>query len=205
MEDEVRPYSDRAIWLAEKDEELARAINSVVELPEPSPSVDIYFYLLRSIVSQQLSVKVAAIIWQRFQDLFPGSYPKPDLVLNTPDEELRSIGLSRQKLGYMKNVAQFALEEGMAFELLNQMDDKSIIDYLTQIKGVGKWTVQMVLMFPMDRPDVFPVDDLGIQVKMIKYYALKGEKKELRKRMIELAEEWKPYRSMASKLLWRAE
>ena len=205
MEDDVRPYSDIVIWLAEKDKELARAINSVVELPQPSPSVDIYFYLLRSIVSQQLSVKVAAIIWQRFQDLFPGNYPKPDLVLNTPDEDLRSIGLSRQKLGYMKNVAQFAIEKGMTFELLNQMEDKAIIAYLTQIKGVGKWTVQMVLMFPMDRPDVFPVDDLGIQVKMIKYYALTEEKKELRKRMTELAEQWKPYRSIASKLLWRAE
>ena len=101
-------------------------------------------------------------------------------------------------------LASFAIENGMSFEILSAKSDEEIIKYLTEIKGVGKWTVQMVLMFPMDRPDVFPVDDLGIQTKMIAHYKLEGEKKVLRKRMIEIAENWKPYRSLASKYLWNS-
>ena len=120
----------------------------------PEPSVDIYFDLLQSIVSQQLSVKVAAIIWQRFLDLFPDQYPTDRILQEETDEVLRSVGLSRQKANYLRNVATFSIENGMGFELLCAKTDEEIIAYLTQIKGVGKWTVQMVLMFPMDRPNV---------------------------------------------------
>src|SRR5690606_7014060 len=118
----------------------------------PTPSVDVYYYLLNSIVSQQLSVKVADIIWNRFLDLFPERYPVPEELTNKTDGELRGIGLSFQKLNYMRNVADFSMEYGMEFEMLDDWTDDEIIKYLTQIKGVGKWTVQMVLMFPMDRP-----------------------------------------------------
>ncbi len=197
-----KPYDEIAEILKEKDARLKQIIESVKDPIVPEPSVDIYFDLLQSIVSQQLSVKVAAIIWQRFLDLFPDQYPTDCVLQQETDEVLRGVGLSRQKANYLRNVATFSIENGMDFELLSAKTDDEIIAYLTQIKGVGKWTVQMVLMFPMDRPNVFPVDDLGIQTKMIGHYNLKGEKKELRKQMLAIAESWEPYCSLASKYLW---
>lgn len=181
---------------------MSRIVSSVSVEPEPTPSVDIGYYLMSSIVSQQLSTKVADIIWKRFTELFKDEYPDPKAVLETSGDALRNIGLSRQKSKYLKNVAQFALENDMRFEILNAMSDEEIIHSLTSISGVGKWTVQMVLMFPMDRPDVFPVDDLGIQTKMKHWYGLTTEKKELKQDMQEIAEVWKPYRTLACKYLW---
>lgn len=201
----MKPYSEIIQILEKKDKRLAIVIKQVDKHPEPTLSIDIYYYLLRSIVSQQLSVKVADIIWNRFIDLFPDRHPSEDMLMNKSDSDLRAIGLSRQKISYLKNVANFSLERGMHFDLLGEKSDDEIIDYLTEIKGVGKWTVQMVLMFPMDRADVFPVDDLGIQTKMKKYFKIELEKKEMRIKMIEIAEEWRPYRSLASKLLWNAQ
>jgi DNA-3-methyladenine glycosylase II len=199
-----KPYHEIASILKTKDAIIKRIIESVTDSIEPEPSVDIYFDLLQSIVSQQLSVKVAAIIWNRFLALFPDQYPTDWTLKERTDAELRSVGLSRQKANYLRNVAVFSIENGMDFETLNDKSDDAFIAYLTEIKGVGKWTVQMVLMFPMDRPDVFPIDDLGIQTKMIAHYKLTGEKKEIRKQMTEIAEKWRPYRSLASKYLWKS-
>lgn len=133
------------------------------------------------------------------------SYGEIKSFLESKDEVLRSAGLSRQKLSYIKNVAQFSLENDMSFEYLNAMSDEEIIKYLTAIKGIGKWTVQMVLMFPMDRQDIFPVDDLGIQVKMKYWYKLDLEKKALKDELIKISEKWKPYRSLGAKYLWKSE
>jgi DNA-3-methyladenine glycosylase II len=201
----MKPYSEIITILQKKDKTLSDLIKTVEQLPEPTLSIDIYYYLMQSIVSQQLSVKVADIIWNRFIDLFPERHPTENILLSLSDSELRAIGLSRQKISYLKNVANFSLDRGMHFDLLGEKSDEEIIKYLTEIKGVGKWTVQMVLMFPMDRPDVFPIDDLGIQTKMKKYYKIDLEKKELKAKMNDLAEGWKPYRSLASKLLWNAQ
>jgi len=201
----MKSYPEIIELLIEQDKRIGDVVQQVEVQPEPTLSIDIYYYLLQSIVSQQLSVKVAEIIWNRFLDLFPDRHPEENLLLEKSDTELRGIGLSRQKMGYLRNVGNFSLESGMHFDLLGEKSDEEIIAYLTEIKGVGKWTVQMVLMFPMDRPDVFPVDDLGIQTKMKKYYKIDSEKKELRDKMNELAEEWRPFRSLASKLLWNAQ
>lgn len=200
----MRPYEDIIAELSQKDHVLKIAANHLAESIEPTPSVDIYYYLLNSIVSQQVSTKVAQIIWQRFVDLFPEQYPEPLILMNKEDSELRAAGLSYQKAGYLKNVADFAVEHGMEFESLNEMTDEGIVKYLTQIKGVGKWTVQMVLMFPMDRPNVFPVDDFGIQTKMKKFYKLSEDKKKLKQQMLEISEKWNPYKTMACKVLWAA-
>ncbi|MCB9225333.1 MAG: hypothetical protein R2780_00875 [Crocinitomicaceae bacterium] len=201
----MKPYRDIMAALAKTDPIMAEVIKKVKEDIHPTPSIDVYYYLLHSIVSQQLSTKVADVIWKRFLDLFPDQYPDERELLLKEDWELRDIGLSHAKLNYMKNVADFSLTEGMLFDKLDEMDDQEIIKYLTQIKGVGQWTVQMILMFPMDRPNVFPIDDLGIQTKMKKYYALDQDKKELRIKMIEISENWAPYKTMASKLLWKAQ
>lgn len=198
-------YQEITTLLIKKDARFKIISEASKSAIHPTPSIDIYYYLLNSIVSQQLSVKVAEIIWKRFLDLFPDQYPSEDLVLQKTDEELRAVGLSFQKLGYLKNVADFSKSKGMLFEQLAELSDEAIIDYLTEIKGVGKWTVQMVLMFPMDRPDVFPVDDLGIQTKMKSFYKLNSTKKDLKDEMLKIADNWKPYRTLASKLLWNAQ
>lgn len=160
--------------------------------------------LCASIMSQQLSTKVAEVIYKRFLDLYGGSEPTPQQILNTPAEVLRSIGLSNAKVNYVHNVARFAIEHGMDEEKLNKMTNEEVIDYLTEIKGVGRWTVEMLLMFTLGREDVFAVDDLGIQQSMIRLYKLKtDDKKELRQKMLKISGKWAPYRTYACMYLWR--
>jgi DNA-3-methyladenine glycosylase II len=164
---------------------------------------DLCHYLCASIMSQQLSTKVAAVIHQRFLDLFGGIAPSPEQILTIPPDTLRGIGLSNAKAQYVRNVAQFALEKGMSPKQLNRMTDEGIIEYLTQIKGVGKWTAEMLLMFALKREDVFPADDLGIQQAMIRLYALdSSDKKILKQEMHRIAAKWSPYRTYASMHLW---
>jgi len=165
---------------------------------------DIYLSLLGSIISQQLSTKVARVIRNRFLDLFPDGYPQPKAVLAQPDETLRGAGLSYQKLGYIRNVATFALAENLDYNLIGQMDDEALIKHLIQIKGVGRWTAEMILMFTLTRPDVFPIDDLGIQNAMKKSYNLTQTGKLLQAEMIRIAENWRPYRTLASRYLWQS-
>lgn len=171
---------------------------------KPSKSEDLYHKLLSSIVSQQLSTKVAAVIFRRFTALFPNDYPHPQLVLEAPDEVLRGAGLSFQKIGYVRNVAAFAAEGNMAHATIDAMESEDLIRHLTQIKGVGRWTVEMLLMFALERPDVFPVDDLGIQNAMKRHYGLEEAGKALKLRMQDIAENWRPYRTIASKYLWQS-
>ena len=158
-------YKEQIKYLS-KDKVLKEVIMNAAKEVKPSLEFDIYHYLLDSIVSQQLSIKVADIIFNRVLDLFPERYPEANYLINLDDEVLRKAGLSYRKVSYLKNVASFSLNNSMDYEFLQKMSDVEIINYLTQIKGVGKWTVQMLLMFPLDRPDVFPVDDLGIQTNM---------------------------------------
>jgi len=182
-------------------------ILAIVEAQAPltsSRSEDLYYKLLGSIVSQQLSTKVAATIFRRFTELFPANYPSPQLLLDAPDELLRSAGLSFQKIGYVRNVAAFALQGNLEHSTINAMGDEDLIKHLTQIKGVGRWTVEMLLMFALERPDVFPVDDLGIQNAMKRHYGLEETGKPLRLKMMEISEIWRPYRTIASKYLWKS-
>lgn len=180
-----------------------RIISNSVVIPEFTPSGNVYFDLLDSIVSQQLSVKVASVIFNRFCALFPDNYPHPDLLTSMPIENLRSAGLSFQKAAYLQNVAAFSREYNLENHAWELMDDDEIIAYLTRIKGVGKWTVQMILMFTIGRPDVFPIDDLGIQQAMIRLHNLDKTDKQLKNKMTDLAEPWRPYRTIACRYLWR--
>ncbi|MCC9135091.1 DNA-3-methyladenine glycosylase family protein [Pontibacter silvestris] len=167
-------------------------------------SEDLYFKLLSSIVSQQLSTKVAATIFRRFLELFPEQYPYPDLVLSAPNETLRGAGLSFQKIGYLRNVAMFAAKGNLNHAIIDALEDEELIKHLTQIKGVGRWTVEMLLMFALERPDVLPVDDVGIQNAMKRHYGLTETGKALRVRMAEIGESWRPYRTIACKYLWQS-
>jgi len=173
-------------------------------MPDFTPSGRIYYDLLESIVSQQLSVKVADVIFKRFLNLFPDNYPHPNLVIAIEFDKLRSVGLSGQKAGYLQNVAQFAIDNDLEKIDWAALSDEEIISFLTQIKGVGKWTVQMLLMFTLARPDIFPIDDLGIQQGMQRLFKIEEQNPRLLKiKMIELAEPWRPWRTVACRYLWR--
>lgn len=160
--------------------------------------------LMASIISQQLSTKVAAIIFGRFIALFDGKEPSCEQVLVCTNDELKSIGLSQSKVHYIQNVAQFFLEQKITDKQLYAMEPEAILELLTQIKGVGKWTVEMLMLFSLGQEDVFAVDDLGIQQAMIRLYKIKyATKKELHTKMLHLSKKWTPYRSYACLHLWQ--
>lgn len=163
----------------------------------------VYLRLCSSIISQQLSTKVAEVIYKRFLLLYGEEEPTPEQIIATPVERLRAIGLSNAKTNYVHNVARFAIEEGMESEKLDAMTNEQVIDYLTRIKGVGRWTVEMLLMFTLGREDVFAIDDLGIQNAMIRLYRLKrDDNKTFRVKMLRISGKWKPYRTYACMHLW---
>ncbi len=161
-------------------------------------------YLYRSIISQQLSTKAAAAIYNRFLQLFPQRLPGYDDILNSDDELMRSLGLSYSKIRYIKNVAAFGQQYNLSFKKLDGMDNAALIQHLTQIKGVGKWTVEMLLIFGLARQDVFSALDGGIQQAMIHLYGLEyNNRKDLMQQMEAIAEQWAPYRSFACLHLWK--
>jgi len=165
---------------------------------------NIYIYLCASIMSQQLSTKVAKVIHQRFLALFNGKEPTPQQIIDTPLQTFRSIGLSNAKSQYIQNVARFELEQGMNNKKLAKMTDEEVIVYLTQIKGVGRWTVEMLLMFALGREDVFAMDDWGIQNAMIRIYKLdRADKKKFREDLLRISGKWSPYRTYACAHLWK--
>ncbi|WP_080056693.1 DNA-3-methyladenine glycosylase family protein [Spirosoma aerolatum] len=178
----------------------------------PNPKIfndyadDVYLALLESIVSQQISVKAADAIFARFRALFPDNYPRADWLLQKTTEELRSAGLSAQKIKYLQSVAEFSRVHSLTRTHLETMTDEEIVQYLVPINGVGRWTVEMLLMFVLDRPDVFPIDDLVIRQRMLLAYpeqtqGLTG--RALYKVLHEIADSWRPYRTTASRYLWR--
>lgn len=159
--------------------------------------------LCESIMSQQLSVKVAEVIFKRFLELYGKVEPTPEQIFDTPHEILRSIGLSNAKVTYVKNVAQFAIENGIDVKKLKPMSNEEVIEYLIPIKGVGRWTVEMLMIFTLGREDVFAPDDLGIQNKMSSLFRLdKSDKKKFREDMLRISSKWTPYRSFACLHLW---
>jgi DNA-3-methyladenine glycosylase II len=185
-----------------KDKKLASFINSPVH-ERIKPHANIPLQLIGSIMSQQLNTKVADIIYNRFLALYNNKEPKPQQILDTPNETLRSIGLSNAKVNYVKNVAAFCIEHKITDKKLHSMSDEEIIALLTQIKGVGKWTVEMLLMFALGREDIFSIDDFGIQSAMIKIYKLqKLDKKQLRERLIKISAKWSPYRTYGCLYCW---
>jgi DNA-3-methyladenine glycosylase II len=185
-----------------KDKKLSRLI-AQQELFTLKSHKNICLRLCASIMSQQLSTKVAKVIYHRFLELYGGNEPTPEQIVITPLETLRGIGLSNAKAQYVLNVAQFAIDHNLDDKRLKKMSNEDIIELLTQIKGVGRWTVEMLLMFTLGREDVFAVDDYGIQVAMKKIYKLDdSNKKEMREKMLKLSAKWSPYRTYACLHLW---
>ncbi len=164
---------------------------------------DVYFGLIRSITHQQLSGRAAGTIFGRFLELFPDGYPHPTQLLELSVGDLRAVGMSRPKAGYLRRVAEFWLEHRLINQDWSIYSDEEIIDLLTTIKGVGRWTVEMVLMFILHRPDLLPIDDLVVRRNLIALFDLHELKgKALVNSLTEAAEPWRPYRSFASRFLW---
>jgi DNA-3-methyladenine glycosylase II len=182
-----------------KDARLAELIKTI-KLPELNPDGDVYAALTRSIVSQQLSTKAAATIYGRFLDLFNNRYPDIETVLSSSIDELRAVGLSRQKASYIQNVATFFQHKAIVD--WSKLSDDQIIEQLTAIKGVGKWTVKMILMFTLSRLNVLPLDDLAIRTRMVQLYEVTIIGRALKPELTEIAEIWQPYRSVACRYLW---
>lgn len=186
----------------DKDKKLSRIVTGLPEI-ELSPRKNVYLHLCSSIISQQLSTKVADVIFKRFLALYGKKRPTLEMILATPFENLRSIGLSNAKANYVLNVCRFFLENKITDRSLEKMSNEEITELLTQIKGVGKWTVEMILMFTLCREDVFAVDDLGIQQSMTKLYKLDTtDKKALKEKMLKISSKWMPYRTYACRYLW---
>lgn len=163
----------------------------------------VYLHLCASIISQQLSTKVAKVIYHRFLNLFKTNEPSAKQILEIPVERLRSIGFSNAKASYVHNVCKFFVDNNLTDAKLSKMNNEEIIDLLTQIKGVGKWTVEMILMFTLGREDVFAVDDLGIQQAITKLYKLdSSDKKLMKEKMLQISSKWAPYRTYACRYLW---
>ncbi|HBB34243.1 MAG TPA: DNA-3-methyladenine glycosylase 2 family protein [Cyanobacteria bacterium UBA8803] len=164
---------------------------------------DLFFCLSRSILHQQLSTKVANIIHARFLQLYPDTkFPTARDILNTPDEVFRNIGISRPKISYLKDLARHAIDGLPTLEELEVLDDEEIIKILTQVKGIGRWTVQMLLIFRLQRWDVLPVDDLGVRAGIRQLYNLEALPD--RKTTEAFGKKWQPYCSIASWYLWRS-
>lgn len=156
----------------------------------------------RSIVYQQLSNKAAATIYGRVEGLFGGKRPDAKALLALHDDKLRSAGLSRQKTLYLKDLATRVTAGEVPIDSLHEMDDADVIAHLTRVKGIGRWTAQMFLMFRLGRPDVLPELDLGVQKAVQRAYRLR--KLPTPERLQKIGAKWAPWRSVASWYLWRS-
>ena len=161
-----------------------KKLKKIIDLQKPAVLVNqknIYLHLCFSIMSQQLNTKVAEIFHQRFLNLYKGKNPTAAQIAATPFETLRGIGLSNAKANYVLYVCNFFIEVKITDAQLYKLSNDELIKYLSKIKGVGQWTVEMILMFTVGREDIFAIDDLGIQQSMIKLYKINVEDKKLLK------------------------
>jgi len=203
MATERVPYARKArIHLSKADPVLARIIAEVGALGI-QPRRERFQALVRNIVFQQLAGAAANAIYGRFVGSFPGAeFPSPEQVLAKPDAELRSVGLSEKKVLYIKDLAAHVRDGKLNFHRFHRMTDEEIIADLTRVKGIGRWTAEIFLMFNLGRPDVMPADDLGVQNAVRRHYRMRQRPN--RKRLLKHAERWRPYRTAAAWYLWRS-
>ena len=168
-------------------------------LEPTAPRSDYFAALTRSIIGQQVSVAAAAAIAKRFSEQTNMS---PALVVALDDDEVRAIGLSKQKASYIRDLARHFVDNPAVYNHLEQMGDDEVIADLTAVRGIGTWTAQMFLMFTLCRPDIFAPDDVGLQRAMLKLY--KWEELPPKQQLIEISLKWQPYRTIASFHLWQS-
>jgi DNA-3-methyladenine glycosylase II len=166
------------------------------------PPADPFSALVRTIVGQQLSTKAAATIHRRLVALMPGGIATPDAIRAVADDQLRLAGMSRQKSAYLRDLAAKAQSGELPLDSLPDMTDEQVIEAITRVKGLGRWSAEMFLMFRLRRPDVLPVDDLGIVNAIHRLYKLR--KPPSADRIRKIGEAWRPYRTVACYYLWRS-
>lgn len=171
--------------------------------PSFKPHGNYYQELVESIISQQLSVKAAATILRRFIDLF-GHFPTPEEILEKDFDELRSVGLSGQKTGYIRDLAEHVIEGKVRFDHLDALPNEAIIAELTAVKGIGEWTVHMFLIFCMGRLDVLAYGDLGIRTGIMRLYGLDTLPDKKTVEQLAQLHAWQPYASIACWYIWKA-
>jgi DNA-3-methyladenine glycosylase II len=163
---------------------------------------DAYGALLRAIVGQQLSTKAARTIYGRVLDLFDGSTPSPEQLLEADETDLRGAGLSGRKVEYIRDLASHVIEGELELDRLDQLDDEEVIEEIVAVRGLGVWTAEMFLMFHLERPDVLSGGDLGIRKAVQIEYGL--EEMPPPAKVLEIGEPWRPHRSLASLYLWES-
>src|SRR5438270_1738007 len=191
-------------YLAATDPRMAALIaRSLRYNVKPERLIRPFDALAESIAYQQLSGKAAATIWKRVRALFPGKYLDPHLVVKTPDGKFRAAGLSRSKVAAIKDLAAKTIDGTVpSARVLAKMTDEEIITRLTTVRGIGRWTVEMLLLFDLGRPDVWPVDDYGVRKGFAKTFGRR--KLPTPKELMKFGEKWRPYRSVAAWYFWRA-
>jgi DNA-3-methyladenine glycosylase II len=188
--------------LRRADERIARVIEHVGTCHFVPRAEGTHFdALVRAIVYQQLSGKAASTILGRVLALYGGRYPTADELLATPEEQLRGAGLSRQKLGYLRDLARHVRDGALPLDRLHELDDARIIEVLTAVKGIGRWSAQMFLMFRLGRPDVLADADLGIRKGLQRAYRMR--KLPPPKKVQQVGARWSPYATYACWYLWR--
>jgi len=191
---------DKAVRYLKKEGTLKKVIQKNPK-PDFSGRKNPYQSLVRTIIYQQLSGKAAGTIKQRFLDLYPDvRHPAPEDVLKISDQKLRSVGLSAQKVMYIKDLSEKFIEGHITSRTLKKMSDDEVRAHLIQIKGIGNWTVDMFLMFTLYRPNILPTGDLGIQKGFQRIFNLQELPDP--KKMNALAKPWEPYRTVASWYVW---
>jgi DNA-3-methyladenine glycosylase II len=169
----------------------------------PVAKGDHYAALLRSIIGQQLSVRVAHVMNERVLERYDGRYPTPEEVLAEDPEEFRAaIGLSNMKVAFMRSLAEHVIDGSLELDRMGKLSDEDVIAELVEVKGIGEWTAHMFLIFHLERPDVLPVGDLGVRSAIKTAYGL--DELPGPTDMERIAEPWRPYRSVASRYLWRS-
>ena len=197
-------YAAARRHLAKADPKLAAIIKRVgpCRLHAVAPR-DAFEALCMSIASQQLSVKAAATIFGRFCDLFPPDRkPTPERVMTLADDEIRAAGFSRPKVTFIKDLAARVLDGRLDLNGLRKHPDDEVMNQLVAVKGIGRWTAEIFLMFRLGRPDIFPADDLGLMNAVHRAYGLR--KRPDAKRLRKMCEAWSPYRSVAAWYLWQS-
>ena len=176
--------------------ELAKSIDPIVL----EKSQNHFVRLVRSIVGQQLSVKAASTIFSRFEKLFKKEINAKD-ILSLKDDDIRACGISYPKIKYIKDLSEKVESKQLILDAFEKADEKTVIENLTTVKGIGLWSAEMFLMFALARPDVFSVGDLGLKNAMIRLYGLT---KPTNQQLLKISEKWKPYRTYACRILWES-
>jgi DNA-3-methyladenine glycosylase II len=195
------PKTEEALRHLAKDKKLGQLAKKVILPAWSDEEVDLFAEIVESIVNQQLSGKAAATIYGRVKALLPSGKVEPRALLKVPDEQLRSAGMSRAKVAYVKGVAQAVQDKQLELDKLERLPDEEVISELTKLKGIGRWTAEMLLMFALRRPDVFSTGDLALRSAVARHFDV--DVNDL-KAIEELSKTWSPYRTTAARLLWHS-